>query len=157
VSAFIPNPDFTVIWLRDSAQGVILNDVGLGRPASQATTFDEGGYTEGGADYGWVQISTESLDLAKADEIFMFTWADPDPANAAAMRQALEDFAANDALWQAVQGDDPGNVHIVGAHWYRAQTYLAANLILDDLFAALTDVEPTITSPAAPYVTVEGA
>jgi ABC-type Fe3+-hydroxamate transport system substrate-binding protein len=157
VSAFVPSPDFSMIWLRDSAQGVILNDVGLGRPASQATTFDEGGYTEGGADYGWVQVSSEALDLAKGDEIFIFAWADLDPENAAEMLRGLEDFAANNELWQAVQGSDPGNVHIVGAHWFRAQTYLAANLILDDLFAALTDVEPTIPSPAAPYMTAEGA
>jgi len=30
---------------------------------------------------------------------------------------------------------------------------LAANLILDDLFATLTDVTPTIPSPAAQYLT----
>jgi iron complex transport system substrate-binding protein len=124
-----------------------LQDVGLGRPASQATTFAEGGYVEGGADYGFVAISNERLDLADGDEIFIFTWPTTDPAVAAENLQGLEDFNQNDPLWQALSGVQAGNVHIVGAHWFRAQTYLAANLILDDLFTYLTDVEPTIPNP----------
>jgi iron complex transport system substrate-binding protein len=155
VSALVPSADYPMIWLVDSAQGVILQDVGLGRPESQAQTFAEGGYTEGGADYGFVAISQEAIDLADGDEIFIFTWHSTDPEVAAQNRQYLEDFNENNALWQALQGVREGNVHIVGAHWFRAQTYLAANLILDDLFTHLTDVEPTIPSPAAEFMTQE--
>jgi iron complex transport system substrate-binding protein len=72
-----------MIWLVDSAQGVILEDVGLGRPEAQATTFEEGSYIEGGADYGFVAISGERLDLADGDEIFIFTWPSTDPTVAA--------------------------------------------------------------------------
>lgn len=151
VSAFVPSPDYPMIWLIDSAQGVILQDVGLGRPASQNQTFEEGGYAEGGADYGFVAISNEALDLADGDEIFIFTWASTDPDVAAQNIQNLEDFHQNNALWQTLNGVREGNVHIVGPHWFRAQTYLAANLILDDLFAYLTDIEPTIPSPAAQW------
>ena len=147
VSAFVPSPDYPMIWLVDSAQGVILQDVGLGRPASQATNFAEGGYVEGGADYGFVAISNERLDLADGDEIFIFTWPTTDPEVAAENLQTLEDFHQNNPLWQSLSGVQAGNVHIVGAHWFRAQTYLAANLILDDLFTYLTDVEPTIPNP----------
>lgn len=157
VSAFVPSPDYPMIWLVDSAQGVILQDVGLGRPASQATTFAEGGYTEGGADYGFVAISNERLDLADGDEIFIFTWPSTDPDVIAENRQALADFNENNPLWQSLSGVRAGHVHIVGEHWFRAQTYLAANLILDDLFAALTDVEPTIPSPAADFLVAETA
>jgi iron complex transport system substrate-binding protein len=153
VSAFVPSPDYPMIWLVDSAQGVILNDVGLGRPASQAVTFAEGEYVDGGPDYGFVAISGEHLDLADGDEIFIFTWGSTDPATTEANNQALADFNANDPLWKSLSGVQAGNVHLVGPHWFRAQTYLAANLILDDLFATLTDVEPTIPSPAAEYMT----
>lgn len=155
VSAFVPSPDYPMIWLIDSAQGVILQDVGLGRPAAQNQTFAEGGYTEGGADYGFVAISNEALNLADGDEIFIFTYAMTDPEAAAAAHKALEDFNATNPIWQTLSGVREGNVHIVGPHWFRAQTYLAANLILDDLFATLTDVEPTIPSPAAEYMTPE--
>lgn len=157
VSAFVPSPDYPMIWLIDSAQGVILQDVGLGRPEAQATTFDAGGYTEGGADYGFVAISNERLDLADGDEIFIFTWPSTDPEVMAQNLEALEDFNANNPLWQALPGVRDGNVHIVGAHWFRAQTYLAANLILDDLFAHLTDVEPSIPSPAAEFLVPDSA
>lgn len=155
VSAFVPSPTYPMIWLVDSAQGVILQDVGLGRPEGQAVTFEEGGYAEGGADYGFVAISPEAIDLADGDEIFLFTWASTDPAVAAENQVYLEEFNATDPVWQALEGVKAGNVHIVGPHWFRAQTYLAANLILDDLFATLTDVEPTIESPAAPFVAAE--
>lgn len=157
VSAFVPSPTYPMIWLVDSAQGVVLQDVGLGRPESQAVTFEEGGYAEGGADYGFVAISTERLDLADGDEIFIFTWPSTDPEVMAENIRTLEDFNANDPVWQALQGVQAGNVHIVGPHWFRAQTYLAVNLMLDDLFATLTDVEPTITSPAAEFLTAEAA
>jgi iron complex transport system substrate-binding protein len=140
-----------MIWLVDSAQ-----DVGLGRPAAQAVTFAEGGYTEGGADYGYVGISEERLDLADGDEIFLFTWASTDPAVTAENQKFLEDFSATNPLWQSLSGVEAGNVHIVGAHWFRAQTYLAAHLALDDLFATLTDVEPTTPSPAAPLLEPAG-
>lgn len=154
VSAFVPSPDYPMIWLSDSAQGVILNDVGLGRPEAQATTFEEGGYTEGGADYGFVAISGERLDLADGDEIFIFTWPSTDPSTIEANRAALAEFNETDPIWQTLSGVSAGNVHIVGEHWFRAQTYLAANLILDDLFTYLTDVEPTLPSPAAEFVAV---
>jgi iron complex transport system substrate-binding protein len=155
VSAFVPSEDFPMIWLVDSAQGVILQDVGLGRPEAQAVTFDEGGYTDGGADYGWVAISTERLDLADGDEIFVFTWPSTDPEVMAENNRALRDFHEHNELWQTLEGVRAGNVHFVGPHWFRAQTYLAANLILDDLFAVLTDVEPTIPSPAAELLVAE--
>ncbi|MBC7813012.1 MAG: ABC transporter substrate-binding protein [Burkholderiales bacterium] len=157
VSAFVPSPDYPMIWLIDSAQGVILQDVGLGRPESQNQTFADGGYVEGGADYGFVAISTEALDLADGDEIFLFSWASTDAEVTATNQAYLEEFNQTNPIWQTLSGVREGNVHIVGAHWFRAQTYLAANLILDDLFANLTDVEPTIPSPAAEFVTLETA
>jgi iron complex transport system substrate-binding protein len=152
VSAFVPSDTYPMIWLVDSAQGIVLNDVGLGRPDAQAVTFAEGGYAEGGPDYGFVAISNEALDLADGDEIFLFTWASLDPATAAANQQYLEDFNGNNVLWNALPGVKEGNVHIVGPHWFRAQTYLAANLILDDLFTYIAGTEPSIPSPASEFM-----
>ena len=155
VSLMVPSPTYPMIWLLDSAQGTILQDVGLGRPAAQAVTFEDGAYVDGGADYGFVAISEEMINLADGDEIFIITYASTDPEVAAENQQYLEDFNANDPLWQTLSGVRAGHVHIVGPHWFRAQTYLAAQMILDDLFAYLTDVEPTIPSPAQPYLVAE--
>lgn len=157
VSLYYPNVDFPMIFLVDSAQGVILQDVGLGRPAGQAVTFDEGGYTQGGADYGWVQLSAERVDLADGDEIFMFAYPTTDPDQHAVLEESIIDYNDNNPLWQALTANKKDHVHIVGPHWFRAQTYLAANLILDDLFATLTDVEPQIASPAAEYLAAPAA
>lgn len=151
VSTFAPSADYPMIFVSDSAQGIILNDAGLGRPESQAHTFEESGYKEGGADYGFVKISNESLDLADGDVIFLFGYPSSDPKVAAENLQYLEDYQQTNPLWKSLKAAQAGNVHIVGVHWFRAQTYLAANLILDDLFTYLTDIKPTLPSPAAEF------
>jgi len=143
VSAFVPSPTYPMMWLVDSAQGIVLNDVGLGRPDSQATNFADGGYVEGGADYGFVAISEEALGLVDGDVIFVFTYPSTDAAENDEINTYLKDYYENDVVFNALSGVEAGNAHIVGPHWFRAQTYLAANLMLDDLFTYLTDVEPT--------------
>jgi iron complex transport system substrate-binding protein len=152
VSLLLPTTDTPLIWLQDSAPGHILEDVGLGRPEFQVNPTIEA--SESGENWGFVNISLERLDLADGDEIFIFTWASADPDQLAEYQKLLEDFQDN-PLWQALEGVRSGNVHVVGGHWVRAQTYLTANLILDDLFTYLTDVEPTIPSPAAEFVASE--
>lgn len=153
VSLFVPTVDKPLVWLVDSAPGQILEDVGLGRPASQVARTETG--SSSSTNYGFINISSERLDLVDGDEIFIFTWASADLETAANNRQALEDFHADNELWQTLEGVQNGNVHIVGGHWFRAQTYLAANLILDDLFTYLTDIEPTIPSAAQPFLTTK--
>lgn len=157
VSAFVPSPTYPMMWLVDSAQGVVLSDVGVGRPDSQATNFADGGYIEGGADYGFVAISEEMLNLVDGDVIFMFSYPSTDEAVNTENNTYLDEYYENDAVFNALSGVKSGNAHIVGPHWFRAQTYLAANLMLDDLFTYLTDVEPVIPSPAAEYLTAEPA
>jgi len=145
VSLMLPTTETPLIWLEDSAPGRVLEDVGLGRPEFQinpGTTL-----SESGANWGYVNISMERLDLADGDEIFIFTWSSSDPDVVAERQLAMEEFQSN-ALWQSLEGVQAGNVHVVGGHWVRAQTYLTVNLILDDLFANLTDIEPTVASPS---------
>jgi len=152
VSLMLPTTDTPLIWLEDSAPGRILEDVGLGRPEFQVNPSVA--TTESGADWGYVNISMERLDLADGDEIFIFTWASTDPDVSAERQAALADFQERD-LWQSLDGVQAGNVHVVGGQWVRAQTYLQAHLILDDLFNELTDAEPTIPSPAAAWTATE--
>lgn len=157
VSAFVPSPTYPMMWLVDSAQGVVLNDVGVGRPDSQATTFADGGYVEGGGDYGYVAISEEMMSLVDGDVIFIFSYPSTDEAVNTENNTYLNDYYQNDVVFNALSGVKSGNAHIVGPHWFRAQTYLAANLIIDDLFTYLTDVDPVIPSPAADYLVAEDA
>ena len=72
----------------------------------------------------------------------------------AASEEYLDTFEAN-PLWQSLAGVQAGHVHRVGYHWTRANTYLLANAVLEDLFATLTDVEPTTPNPVEALVAAE--
>lgn len=132
------------IWLQDSPPGRILQDVGLGRPAFQVDPTVE--QSEAGLNWGYVNVSEERIDLADGDVIFVFTWETDNPDDE--RYQELQTFMAENALWQTLEAVQSENVYLVGGHWIRAQSHLQAHLILDDLFTYLTDVEPTIPSPA---------
>lgn len=139
------------IWLEDSPPGRILKEVGLSRPAFQIDPTIE--QSEAGLSWGYVNVSEERIDLAEGDVIFVFTWASDDPEDE--RYQELQTFMTENALWQTLEAVQSENVYLVGGHWIRAQSYLQANLILDDLFTYLTDVEPTIPSPSNVATTEE--
>jgi len=124
-----------VLWMSDSPQGKILEDIGFARPETQQINPD--------GDY-WLNISEETIDLAAGDVVFLFAYATTDPETAAAEEEAIAEFQAN-PLWQNLEVVQSGEVYVMGGYWYRAATYLLANRIIDDIFASLTDVEPEIT------------
>lgn len=128
------------LWLEDTAPGVVLTDVGLGRPESQALS-GEAAVEHYGTDR-WILVSEETLNLADGDHIFVFTYATTDPETIETENAAMEEFKAN-PLWQALSATQADHVYYVGPYWWRAQTYLLANKVLDDLFTNLTDSSAT--------------
>ena len=48
-------------------------------------------------------------------------------------------------IWQSLGAVKAGNSYFVPGYWWRSQTYLLANLVIDDLFSHLTDT--TATTP----------
>lgn len=122
------------LWLEDTPPGNILADVGLGRPESQALSGEAAEARYGDALY--VQISDETLDLADGDAIFVFSYATADPETLATETAATEAFRQN-PLWQRLSAVRAGRDYYVGGHWWRSQTYLLANKVLDDLFVHL--------------------
>ena len=123
------------LWLEDTAPGVILTDAGLARPESQALS-GQASVERYGAER-WVQISEERFDLADADAIFVFTYATTDPATLETENAAMEAFKSN-PIWNSLSAVQSDHVYYVGPHWWRSQTYLLANKVLDDLFVNLT-------------------
>ena len=101
-----------------------LQDVGLARPPSQA-------FTEAAAPE--VEISNERLDMVDGDEVFYFSYASTDPEVLGKENAVIEGLEEN-PLWQALSGVSSGHAYEVGGHWWRAQTYLLANKVIDDLF-----------------------
>lgn len=144
------------MWLLDTAPGVVVAEAGLARPASQALGLEEALELYG--EERWITLSDERLDLADGDAIFVFSYATTDPETLETETAAMETFKAN-PIWNSLSAVQADRVYYVGPHWWRAQTYLLANKVLDDLFANLTDttaetpvlfVEPTAAATQAP-------
>jgi iron complex transport system substrate-binding protein len=130
------------LWMPDSAPGGILLDVGLSRPEAQSLVGEEAlaRYDE----KQYIQISEERLDLADGDAIFYFTYATIEPEAAKMESDFLQSFNEK-PVWRSLSAVKAGKAYFVGGHWWRAQTYLLANLVIDDLFTHLTDT--TATTP----------
>lgn len=126
----------TSMWLEDTAPGVVVADAGLSRPESQSLIGESALKRYG--EERWITISDERLDLADADDIFVFTYATTDPDTLKLETEAMETFKDN-AVWNSLSAVKSGHTYYVGPYWWRAQTYLLANKVLDDLFAHLME------------------
>lgn len=134
------------VWFVDTAPGVVVQDAGLTRPEAQTLTGEAA--MERFGEERWITLSDERLDLADADAIFLFTYASSDPEITEQEDAALVAFQEN-PLWQSLSAAQAGHVYPVGPYWWRAQTYLLANKVLDELFTNLTN-----TSAATPVLNI---
>ena len=98
--------------------GSILADAGLSRPPSQAQP------------QGPQNISLESLDLLDGDVIFIQT-QEGNTQVVTEMRSEIDRMQAH-PLWSQLKAVRTNQVYEVGSHWVIG-SYIAANLILDDL------------------------
>lgn len=128
------------LWMPDSPPGAILTDVGLARPEAQSLIGDAAmaRYKE----KQYIQISEERLDLADGDALFYFTYAATDPKVADQESQFIKTFEQK-PLWRALKAVKANKAFFVPGYWWRSQTYLLANLVVDDLFTHLTDTKAT--------------
>jgi iron complex transport system substrate-binding protein len=124
----------TSMWLIDTAPGGVVADAGLARPESQNLTGEAAQERYG--EQRWITISDERYDLADADAIFVFTYATTNPDTLKLENEAMATFKAN-PVWSSLSAVKAGRVYYVGPYWWRAQTYLLANKVLDDLFTHL--------------------
>ncbi|MBE7385519.1 MAG: iron-siderophore ABC transporter substrate-binding protein [Leptolyngbya sp. SIO1E4] len=98
--------------------GSILADVGIARPPSQAQA------------QGPQNLSLESLDLLDGDVIFIVTLQGGTEL-AKESRAEINRMQAH-PLWSQLRAVQTNRVYEVGSHW-GGGSYIAANLILDDL------------------------
>lgn len=128
------------LWMPDTPPGAILADVGLARPEAQSLVGEAA--TERYQASQYVPISTERLDLADGDAIFYFTYASRDPEVAGNERESMSAFEQQ-PVWQSLSAVKAGQAFRVPEYWWRSQTYLLANKVIDDLFTHLTDTDAT--------------
>lgn len=93
----------------------IIEDIGLPRPSSQEEGMD---------------ISLESIEDADGDIIFL-TARDPEAQ--------LYQQVMNHPLWKQLKAVQAGKVYQVENSYWGGSGYIAANLVLDDLFKYLVD------------------
>ncbi len=109
----------TRIMFKDSFSGLILDQLGFGRPAAQ----DKNEFAE--------QITKERIPEFEGDRLIYFTY---ETGNGEASDVA-EDWLA-DPLWQNLDVVKAGQVHAVSdAIWNTAGGIIAGNLLLDDIEA----------------------
>ncbi|HZG78031.1 MAG TPA: iron-siderophore ABC transporter substrate-binding protein [Paenibacillus sp.] len=109
----------TRIYWKDTFSGVILNQIGLARPAAQ----DKDDFAARG-------VTKERIEEMDGDILFYFSYELGDGG-----ATAVEEDWINDPLWQTLDVVKAGKVHKVSdAIWNTAGGVLAANLMLDDLY-----------------------
>ena len=126
------------MWMPDTAPGKIISDVGFSRPEPQTLTGEAAQKRYGSVQY--IQVSQERYDLLDADATFYFTYAASDPETAEEEAGFVGDLEQN-PLWQSLGAVQNDRAFFVGGYWWRAQTYLLANRVLDDLFTHLAGTE----------------
>ncbi|OAN48583.1 ABC transporter substrate-binding protein [Chloroflexus islandicus] len=126
------------LWMPDTPPGAILSDVGLERPEAQNLIGEAATARYRTSQY--IPISTERLDLADGDAIFYFTYASRDPEIASKERNAIT-MLEQQPVWQSLKAVRAGQAFLVPEYWWRSQTYLLANKVLDDLFLHLANTK----------------
>jgi iron complex transport system substrate-binding protein len=144
VSLVLASSYFNMIYTKEAPAGYVLQDVGLGRPDSQNLDAEQSKAAYENTTYAY--LSDETLNLADGDDIFVFTFPVLGDA-VAASDDYLKTFESN-PLWQSLSAVKAGRAYAGSYAWTRANTYLLANTVLDDLFKYLAHTEPTIPNPA---------
>ena len=98
--------------------GSVLADVGLSRPPSQAQT------------QGPQNVSLEALDLLDGDAMFIMS-SQSNTEWSTEVQVEIDRMKAH-PLWSQLKAVQANQVYEVGSHW-AIGSYIAANLILDDL------------------------
>ncbi|NBI29891.1 ABC transporter substrate-binding protein [Chengkuizengella marina] len=111
-------PGTARIYHKQSFSGVVLDQLGIKRPAVQDV------------DDFMIEVSKESIPNMDGDLLFYFTYDDGSGLGT----QTKEEWL-NDPLWNNLDVINDGNVHEVSdAIWNTAGGVLAANIMLDELF-----------------------
>ncbi|CAN5499257.1 hypothetical protein BH23CHL2_BH23CHL2_27350 [soil metagenome] len=138
VSVVRVNVDDLRIYNLPTFIGVILEDVGLGRPEAQR--IDEFSTT----------ISREQIREADADVLFLWGGA----FGQEEQNKQLEDLA-DDPVFGQLEAVQNGRAYFVDGDTWIGSCILAAHSVLDDLFEIFADIRPTDSADATFPVTIE--
>ncbi|WP_053217336.1 ABC transporter substrate-binding protein [Virgibacillus senegalensis] len=116
-------PEDVRVYHKDSFSGIILDEIGLARPAPQDVD-----------DFAAKGVTKERIEEMDGDVIFYFTYEKEGDGQEAA------DKWINDPLWNKLDAVQAGNAYEVSdTIWNTAGGVMAANLMLDDLREKLVE------------------
>lgn len=108
--------------VKNSAQAMVLSDVGLKRPKAQDVVVEP---------WGNIEFSEEEISKADGDVLFAITFTDDDERFLQQLKQK--------PLWKTLKAVQQNQVHVVkGQHW-NAYEMMAVDAVIDDLFKYLVD------------------
>lgn len=136
----------TSLWLKDTPPAAIIADLGLTRPDSQ--NYDKQTAKSVYQDVRYPMISEEKLDLADADNVFVFSYPSHDERGQKKQQRLMKQLQGN-PLWKILSATKNHRVFYVGGHWWRCNSYLLANKVLDDVAKYIAKKQPE--TPALTY------
>lgn len=135
------------LWLKNTPPAAVVADVGLSRPKSQ--DYDKDTAKDVYTDVRYPMISEERLDLVDADAIFVFGYPAYDTKGQQKEQRVMEKLRKN-PLWNSLSAVKNDKVFYVGGHWWRCNSYILANRVLDDIGKHLTGKLPTTSALGYP-------
>lgn len=129
------------LWLKNTPPAAVISDLGFTRPAAQNYDKDtaKGVYK----DVRYPMISEEKIKLADADYLFTFSYPSHD-AEGQKQQQKIQDKLKASPLWNSLDAVKNQRVFYVGGHWWRCNSYLLANKVLDDVAQHIAQQPPTV-------------
>lgn len=127
-------PEVVNLYLKDSFNGVILQDAGLPRPPSQDISAEEAKRQYGNEIQ--YSISREVFSKADGDALFIWTGENEQEADESSQEKLAE--LENDPLWRSLNAVQKGAVYEVPSYWIGSGP-LTANAVIDDLFKYLVE------------------
>lgn len=127
-------PEIVNLYLKDSFNGVILQDAGLPRPPSQDISAEEAKRQYGNEIQ--YSISREVFTKADGDALFIWTGENEPEADQSSQKKLAE--LKEDPLWRSLNAVQKGAVYEVPSYWIGSGP-LSANAVIDDLFKYLAE------------------
>lgn len=125
----------TSLWLQNTPPAAVIADIGLRRPSAQ--NYDKNSAKAVYKDVRYPMISDERLDLADADNIFVFGYPSHDKKAQKKQRKILAKLKKN-PIWRSLNGVKNGKAFYVEGYWWRCNSYALANRVVDDVATHLT-------------------
>lgn len=132
------------MWQANAPTSAVIQDIGFGRVKSQQATAPA--TLKQYKNNPYLQIGKEYLYLLDSDYLFVFSYITADEKQRAAEYKIWQEIQRQ-KLWQYLKVAKNKRAYYTSSAWFRSNTYLQANRVLDDIADKLcaTKLEHTLS------------